>query len=117
MLEDERINLFDACKADLEKLSYLENKTRVTNLEDIQDKIDTLINMHESVVVYDPVEDTIELEDAIAIAMLKSIYYRRKGYHRSCAEELKWCLVRCFCLIAIEILMWQHSDLEQSRSR
>ncbi|CAK9188734.1 unnamed protein product [Sphagnum troendelagicum] len=93
-LEEERVNVFAACKTALEVLRYPEEKKTETNDDEIQEKIDVLINMRELIVIFDAIEDSVNLEDAIADAMLKGIYYRRKDHHRSCAEELKWCLVR-----------------------
>ena len=116
-MEDERVHIFKACKIDLEKLNRVENETAAIDVEEIQDKIDILMDMKDLIVIYDPIEDTIDLEDAIADAMLKSVYHRRKDHHRSCAEELKWCLVGLPSLVVIEISLVKCSDLEQSCSR
>ena len=68
---------------------------------EVQKYIDVLIEMNTLIVIFDAIEHSGNLEDAIADALLKRILHQRECnqfsyYHQSRAEELKWCLVRLF---------------------
>ncbi|CAF4650557.1 unnamed protein product [Rotaria socialis] len=58
--------------------------------------IEELMRSHELIVVFDPIGGDGNLEDAIADAMLKRIYFLYQNYgiskYDSLAMELKWCL-------------------------
>jgi hypothetical protein len=65
---------------------------------DIEKYIDVLNEMEELIVVFDVIEHSGNLEDAIANAILKGIRYRVENWEQffrpeTRAAELAWCLV------------------------
>jgi hypothetical protein len=66
---------------------------------DIDNYIDVLNEMEELIVVFDAIEHSGNLEDAISNAILKSIKYRVENFEQffrpeTRSAELEWCLVR-----------------------
>jgi hypothetical protein len=75
-----------------------ENKDQLAKIEKY---IDALNEMEELIVVFDAIEQSDNLEDAIASAILKSIKYRVENFEQffrseTRSAELEWCLVRSF---------------------
>ena len=65
----------------------------------IEKYIDVLNEMEELIIVFDAIEHSGNLEDAIANAMLKGIKYRIENWEQffrpeTRSAELAWCLVR-----------------------
>ena len=68
------------------------------HVAEIENCIDVLNDMQELIVVFDAIEHSGNLEDAIANAMLKAIKYRVENFEQffrpeTRSAELEWCLV------------------------
>jgi hypothetical protein len=65
----------------------------------IENYTDVLSEMEELIVIFDAIEHSGNLEDAISNAILKSIKYRVENFEQffrpeTRSAELEWCLVR-----------------------
>jgi hypothetical protein len=74
----------------------IENEDQFAKIEKY---IDLLDEMEELIVVFDAIEQSGNLEDAIATAILKSITYGVENFEQffrseTRSAELEWCLVR-----------------------
>jgi hypothetical protein len=68
-------------------------------VDETEQYIDVMNEMEELIVVFDAIQHSGNLEDAIANAMLNSIKYRVKNFEQffrpeTRSAELEWCLVR-----------------------
>ncbi len=99
-LEEKKDKDVQECIVKLEKLGHPAGESAEQANAKIQECVDVLIEMNALILIFDADKFDDNLEDAIADALLKQIYYRRKNvkgfndYYSSRAEELKWCLVK-----------------------
>jgi hypothetical protein len=88
----------EECKNELKKLCLKENKATEQE-EEIEKYMDVLKEMGALIIVFDAIEYSAKLEDAIAEAMLKGIKYQIETCeHFFCPDTrsalLLWCTVR-----------------------
>jgi hypothetical protein len=87
----------------LKKLCSKESITTEQENE-IENYVKILNEMETLIVVFDAIEQSGELEEAIANAMLKDIKYQVENWdhffsHETRTEELAWCMVRSIILV------------------
>jgi len=87
----------EECKGELKNLCLKEGIISKQDVE-IEKYIDVLNEMEELIVVFDVIEHSGKLEDAIANAILKGIRYRVENWEQffrpeTRAAKLAWCLV------------------------
>lgn len=88
----------EECTNKLKKLSTDEGIT-IEEEDEIENCVNLLNEMKALIVVFDAIEHSSNLEDAIAEAMLRGVKYRVENFEQyfspdTRAEELAWCLVR-----------------------
>ena len=96
-MELRRKTYVEQCTDEL-KILYLKENDTMEEEDDIENYVNLLKDMEELIVVFDAIEHSGNLADAIAEAMLKGIKYQAENDNQFIsldirAGKLGWCLV------------------------